>query len=152
VFLAPEWLVRATPAIALLAMLISLTSFALALKTYRRAGARVGVEYEVGTVTITDNRRKGDTKEEEVPAIVIHLTNSGMTSISINDFLLRPPTIIGYFRIGPYLAFDEDYDVERLSGKKLPVKLRPNTAMDWAYRIKSAGLAEGWHQGSDQSP
>jgi hypothetical protein len=83
--LASEWLAHATPAIALLAMLTSLASFVLALKTFRRAGARVRVAYEVGT--ITDNRLKGDTK--------------------------------------------------------LPVMLRPNTSMDWAYRIRLAGLAQG---------
>jgi hypothetical protein len=121
-------------------MLISLASFVLALKTYRRAGARVRVAYEVGT--ITDNRLKGGTKE--VPVIVIHVTNSGMTSIRINEFLLRPPTIIRFLRNGPYLMFDEGFDVEGLDGKKLPTTLRPNRTMDWAYRIKSAGLAGGW--------
>jgi hypothetical protein len=140
VFLAPEWLVRATPAIALFAMLISLASFFLALKTYRTAGARVRVSYEVGTVT--DNRLKADTKE--VPVIRIHITNNGMTGIEIKNFFLRPPTIIGFLRMGPYLLFDEDSDVERLDGKKLPATLRPNRTMDWAYRIKSAGLARGW--------
>jgi hypothetical protein len=121
VFLAPEWLVRATPAIALFAMLISLASFFLALKTYRRAGARVRVSYEAGTVT--DNRLKVDTDTKEVPVIGIHITNSGMTSIEIKNFFLRPPTIIGFLRMGPYLLFDEDSedsDVERLDGKKLP--------------------------------
>ena len=127
-FLAPEWLVRATPAIALFAMPISLASFVLALKTYRRSGARVRVEYEVGT--FTDNGLKGDAKE--APAIVIHVTNSGMIGITINEFFLRPPTIIGFLRIGPYLVFEEDYDVERLSGKKLPVTLGHNRSMDWA--------------------
>lgn len=143
VFLAPEWLVHAAPAIALLAMLISLASFVLALKTYRRAGARVRVEYEVGTVT--DNRLEGD--EKVTPAIAIHITNSGMNGISIDGFLLRPPTIIGFLRTGPYLLFDEnskDSDVERIAGKKLPVSLRSNRSMDWLYRIKDAGLAEGW--------
>jgi hypothetical protein len=140
VFLAPEWLVRATPAIALLAMLISLASFVLALKTYRRAGARVRVQYEVGTAT--HNRPKGDA--EEIPAIVIDVVNSGMIGIEIKGFLLRPPTIIGFLRIGPYLVFEEGFDVERLSGKRLPATLPPNTSIDWAYRIKAAGVAGGW--------
>jgi hypothetical protein len=139
-FLAPEWLVRATPAIALLAMLISLASFVLTLRTYRRAGARVRVRYEVGTAT--DKRLKGDAKE--VPAIVVEVTNSGMTGIEIKEFFLRPPTIIEFLRIGPYLVFEEGFDVERLSGKRLPVTLPSNTSMDWAYRIKAAGVAGGW--------
>jgi hypothetical protein len=141
-FLAPEWLVRATPAIALLAMLISLASFVLTLRTYRRAGARVRVRYEVGTAT--DKRLKGDAKE--VPAIVVEVTNSGMTGIEIKEFFLRPPTIIEFLRIGPYLVFEEGFDVERLSGKRLPVTLPSNTSMDWAYRIKAAGVAGGGAQ------
>lgn len=139
-FTLPEWLVHASPAIALFALLISLASFVVALKTYRRAGARVRVRYVVGT--ITDERLKDDTKE--APAIVINVTNSGMTSIEIKEFFLRPPTIIGFLRIGPYLVFEEGFDVKRLSGKELPVTLPPNTSMDWAYRIKAAGVAGGW--------
>jgi len=147
VFLAPEWLVRATPAIALFAMLISLASFFLTLKTYRRAGARVRVRYEVGTAT--DNRLK-----KEVPAIVIEVTNSGMAGMEVKNFLLRPPTIIGFLRIGPCLLFEEDSehgDVERLSGKKLPVTIPPNRTLDWAYRIKSAGVAGGWWRAEESS-
>lgn len=136
----PEWLIHASPAIALFALLISLASFVVALKTYRRAGARLRVEYEVGT--ITDERPKHAAKE--APAILIHITNSGMTGIEIKEFLLRPPTIIGFLRIGPYLGFEDGFDVERLSGKRLPVTLSPNMSMDWAYRIKAAGVAGGW--------
>jgi hypothetical protein len=97
----------------------------------------VRVDFEVGT--ITDKRLKSDAKE--VPAILIHVANRGMTSIGINDFILRPPSLIGFLRIGPHLLFG-DFDVERLSGKKLPVTLPPNTSMDWVYRIRSAGLGE----------
>jgi hypothetical protein len=147
VFLAPEWLVRATPAVALLAMLISLASFVLALKIYRRVGARVHVEYRVGT--ITNNRLKGGAKE--LPAIIIDVTNSGKTSIEIKKFFLRPPTIIGFLRIGPYLVFEDGYDVERLSGKKLPVTLPPNTSMEWVYLIKMAGVAGGWWRADESS-
>jgi hypothetical protein len=82
--------------------------------------------------------------EEVINHDKIHVINSGMTSIEINEFLLQPPAIIGFLRIGPYLGFEEDFDVERLSGKKLPVTLRPNASMDWTYRVRSAGLAEGW--------
>ncbi|MCA1693797.1 MAG: hypothetical protein LC749_03210, partial [Actinobacteria bacterium] len=64
-----------------------------------------------------------------------------------------PPTIIGFFRTGPYLLFDENSkgsDVERIAGKKLPVTLRSNRSMDWLYRIEDAGVAEGWSaEGSD---
>jgi hypothetical protein len=137
VFPPPEWLVYATPAIALFAMLVALASFVVAVATYRRAGARLGVDFEVGT--IINKRLKGDARE--VPAIVIQVTNRGMASIGINDFLLRPPSLIGLLRIGPHLLF-EDFDVERLSGEELPVTLPPNTSMDWAYRIRSAGLGE----------
>jgi hypothetical protein len=148
VFLAPEWLVHATPAIALLAMLISLASFVLALKTYRRAGARVSVDYQVGT--IANNARKGVAKE--LPAIIIDVTNSGMTGMEIKEFFLRPPTVIGFLRIGPYLVFEEGYDVERLSGKKLPVTIPSNTSMEWVYIIKMAGVAGGWWRADESSP
>jgi hypothetical protein len=97
----------------------------------------VGVDFEVGA--IIDKRLKGNTKK--VPAIVIHVTNRGMGSIGINDFALRPPSLIGFLRIGPHLLF-EDFDVERLSGEELPVTLPPDTSMDWAYRIRSAGVGE----------
>lgn len=118
-------------------MLIALSSLIVAVATYRRAGARVGVDFEVGT--IIDKRLKGEAKE--APAIVIQVTNHGMASIGINDFVLRPRSLIEFLRIGPHLLF-EDFDVERLSGEELPVILPPNTSMNWAYRIRSAGVGE----------
>lgn len=135
VFPPPEWLVYATPTIALLAMLTALASLAVARATYRRAGPHVRVDFEVGT--FSDPRVVG--RLNEVPGIIIHVTNRGMVPVGLNDFMLRPPSMLKLLRDGPHLLF-EDFDVEVLDGEHLPIVVPPSTTMDWAYRVKSAGM------------
>ncbi len=128
---APAWLSYASPAIALVALLVATASVLLARATYRRAGPDVRARYWVAL------------NSEELPAaraplvVIITARNRGLASVDVERLILQRGDFSGkHFQWRFYV--DETGELE--DGPKLPVRLEAGTKRTWVYGLREINL------------
>jgi len=121
------WLVYATPSVAVLALVVAIASFVVALITYRRAGPRVKVWFVIEEI--------GTFKSESAPLLIL-LKNRGLAPVDIDSFLLEAPFLRG---LANTKLFFLDDSPRLVHGETLPATLAPNSSLSWVYDIQSLG-------------
>jgi hypothetical protein len=116
----PTWLSYATPAVALVALLVAVASLAVALRTYRRAGPRVGAK----TAWFGSERAADDCPAE----IAVEFWNSGLEAVSIEDFRLRFASNEG--------TYDQRFEYDPSAGSELPTEIAPGRRKSAAVTVR----------------
>ena len=124
----PPWLVSATPAVALVALVIAIASFGVAYATYRRAAPRV-----VSRFNVHNTYAGSQGKSAQLRTLVnIVLQNRGLAPVGIDSFSLGQP-FFHHLR-SMKVSF---YQLKLLNGEVLSTTLAPNASLKWTYEVRS---------------
>jgi len=122
------WLVSATPAVALVALVIAIASFGVAYATYRRAAPRVVPRFFVRTTYA--GSRVNSVQKRTLVYIVIR--NRGLAPVGIDSFSLGQPFFHHLRNIK--VSFSQ---LKLLYGEELSTTLAPNASLSWTYEVRS---------------
>lgn len=116
----PDWLSYATPAVALLALMVSAIALGVSVATYRRAGPRVKVRVWAP---------RGWKETDERLHISITAWNSGLAPVQVVGIRLATP----FGDKAPLYELVNFNEVDRVEGPQLKAVLSPGTEETWVF-------------------